>query len=292
MLVDATIVVATYNHARHVSICFQGILQQTTSRRLQIIWHDDASTDDTIIVGERELVNCPHEIVRIHRKKNRMSRRVPTLLDIIEYCHGEYIFIVEGDDFWVHPNKVDMQIDALRSHPELNICFTPAFVASGTPLEVKGITGYHSETQTTMTLEQVIRGDGSFMPTASLCLRRQLFESMPAWLFGFMCVNDYPIQVLASSPAGAFYLPEVTCVYQINHEGSWTEEIFGKPEARMSFEVEFFEILLNMYNFLPEQRDAIKMVALHHFNTLYTLSINNNSLHNIEKALLILKEIK
>jgi len=220
-----------------------------------------------------------------------MSRRVPILIDIFEQCRGEYVFILDGDDCWANSSKVDMQIEALISHPEFKLCFTPAILASGAQLEAKGIECYYSDNRAVMTLDQVIRGDGNFMPTASLCVHRQVFETAPPWFFGYMCVGDYPLQVLASSPNGAIYLPDVTCVYRTEIEGSWTREIFSKIEARMTFEVELLELLRNMHTTLPGHKDAIMSVALNHFNNLCSLSTQNNCLHNIEKGLLILRQI-
>ena len=291
-MVDATIIVHTYNHAPYISLCFRSILEQATSRRLQIVWHDDASTDDTVSLGERALLHCPYEIVRIHQKTNRVSRRIPFLLDIFEQCRGEYIFLIDGDDCWALTDKIDLQIDALISHPDQKVCFTPAIEASGVDLTVQGVLGQHLDTLGVITLDRVIRGNGGFMPTPSLCFRRQVFETAPGWLFGYICCGDYPLQVLASSPAGAVYLPELTCVSRTNIEGSWTTEVLRKPARRVTFEVEFLELLFNIHQSVPGHKDAIMSVALPVLSDLLAYSINKNDFISIEKALLTLKEIR
>jgi len=288
--VDATIIVHTYNHAPYISLCFKSILEQTTSRHLQIVWHDDASTDDTVNVGEKELRDCPHEIVRIHRKMNRMQRRVPFYLDIFEQCLGEYLFFLDGDDCWADPDKVDLQIDAMIAYPEQKVCFTPAILASGNEMKAEGVVGRHFDRRAIIALDSVIRGDGGFMPTPSLCFRRQVFETAPPWLYGYICCGDYPLQVLASSQAGALYLPDLTCIYRTNLPGSWTTKIGTQLEPRLTFEVELLELMLNLHKALPGNKDAFMAIALNHYGSLFSLSVSINDYRYVEKALLILKQ--
>jgi hypothetical protein len=245
-----------------------------------------------VILGEKELLDCPHEIVRIHRKKNLMSRKIPIFLDMYEHCLGEYMFVLDGDDCWALDNKVDLQIDVLNSYPQLNVCFTRAIIASGLELKPIGVASQYGDTRAIMTFEQVIRGDGNFMPTASLCFRRKVFESAPLWLSCSLPVGDLPMQVIASYPAGALYLPDVTSIYRTNIEGSWTTDVHDKLEPRLSFEVEFLELLYSINKSFPGNRDAIMSVALKHFANLVSLSVANNNFSSLEKALLILKEIK
>jgi hypothetical protein len=130
------------------------------------------------------------------------------------------------------------------------------------------------------------------MPSPSLCFRRQVFETAPPWLYGYVCCGDYPLQVLASSKAGALYLPDLTCIYRTSISGSWTTNILTQLEPRLTFEVELLELLLNMHKTLPGNKDAFIAVALNHFGNLFSLSVSNNDFRNVEKAMLILKEIK
>ena len=290
-MVDATVFVITYNHAKYVSLCFQSILQQNTKRRLQIVWHDDASTDDTIAIGEENLLNCPHEVVRIHRQVNSRLNGDSFMPNIFERSSGKYIFWLEGDDFWISTDKVDLQIDALDLHPHVNICFTPAFIVSGMNADPTGVMARHANIQTLYTLDQVILGDGGFMPSPSLCFRRNFLDVAPEWIFESVPVFDYPLQVLTSSPGGALYLPDITCGYRSNAEESWTSRVFNNPPKRMIFEAEFISMLLQLHKTLPGHRGAIVQLAFNHLIALLGLSISLNDYSDLEKALLALKEI-
>ena len=41
-------------------------------------------------------------------------------------CQGEYIALLEGDDYWIDGNKLQRQVDWLDAHPEYTLTFTRA----------------------------------------------------------------------------------------------------------------------------------------------------------------------
>ena len=42
----------------------------------------------------------------------------------LNQCHGEYIAILEGDDFWIDNRKLQKQVDYLDTHPEVTLTVT------------------------------------------------------------------------------------------------------------------------------------------------------------------------
>ena len=64
------------------------------------------------------------------------SRRVPIgRTYLYPKAQGEYIAECEGDDYWTDPDKLQKQVDYMRSHPECSMCFTDQgtyFQESGT----------------------------------------------------------------------------------------------------------------------------------------------------------------
>jgi glycosyltransferase involved in cell wall biosynthesis len=290
-MVDASIVVTSYNHGPYIAQCLTSILEQTTERRLEIVWYDDASTDDTIARGEEALQNCPHEIIRIHQSNNRMQRKIPFMLDQIERCRGEFVFMTEGDDFWIDPRKIDAQIDALIVHPDIKLCFTPANVYSADSSNPLGVLARHSNEQTIFSLDAVIVGDGGFMPTNSLCIRREVFNTAPDWLYGDLPVGDYPMQVLGSAPNGALFLPQVTCGYRQNVQGSWTTSVFNVPSKRIHFEIAFLELLIKLHKSLPGHKDAFFKLIKSHATAFFKLSVDAEDYSQLPRLVAVMNSI-
>ena len=291
-MIDASIIVTTYNHGPFVAQCLNSLLSQITSYAMEIVWFDDASTDDTLTEGEMALMECSIPVHKLHYQNNRKSRRVPTLLDKIELCRGRYIFCIEGDDFWLSPHKLQSQIEALDQMPHLNICFTPAQIYSGTEIKLGNTLAAHSRQAQVFSLEEVIVGDGGFMPTASLCIRREMYDNAPDWLYGYMPVGDFPMQVLAAAPNGALFLPDLTCAYRENVNQSWTQTVFQNPQRRLIFELEFMELLFTMRSHWPEYVCAFERLAMVHYRTLQDLAWRFNDRNAYQRGGSLLQKIR
>jgi glycosyltransferase involved in cell wall biosynthesis len=290
-MIYASIMVVSYNHGPYIAECFASILKQTTERRIEIIWYDDASTDDTITKGEEALKNCTHEVIRIHQINNRMQRKIPFMLDMIERCRGEFFFMSDADDFWIDPKKIDTQIDALIAHPDINLCFTPASLRSAEGSIDFGLFAGHHNDQIIFSLDSVIKGDGGFMPTNSLCIRREVFTAAPDWLYGDITVGDYPIQVLGSAPNGALFLPQVTCVYRKNVGNSWNTLVYNVPTKRIEFEISFLELLIKLHISLPGHKDAFFTLIKVHAFSFFRLSLDAQDFSRLPRLVAVMNSI-
>jgi glycosyltransferase involved in cell wall biosynthesis len=275
-MIDASILIVTYNHGPFIEQCISSILAQETNKKLEIIWYDDCSTDDTIENGEKALKYSKHDVIRLHAMNNRKQRRIPFRLDMIERSRGQFVFITDGDDFWIDKKKIDTQVDALSENPQLNICFTPALIFRENEKKPSGILGAHGKKIDIFSLSKVIEGDGGFMPTNSICLRRSVYDMAPDWFYSHLPVGDYPIQVIASIPNGALFLPTITCGYRHNIKGSWTSTIFNVKENRIDFEISFIEMTVKLYNFIPNQKQSFQKIITEHTASLFKLCLEIN----------------
>jgi glycosyltransferase involved in cell wall biosynthesis len=275
-MMNISIIVVTYNHGPYIKQCLSSILAQETNHKLEIVWYDDCSTDDTIENGEEALKNCNHKIIRLHAINNRKQRNIPFRLDIIERCSGEFLFLTDGDDFWIDTKKIDAQINALNNNPHINICFTPAFIFRDGDVNPIGVLGAHGDKPDIISLRNVIEGDGGFMPTNSICIRRGVYDSAPGWFYGNLPVGDYPIQVLGANPNGALYLPTITCGYRQNVKGSWTNTVFNVKKNRIEFEISFIELIIKLSQCIPNQKEAFKKIANEHTASFFKLCVETN----------------
>ena len=119
--------IATYNHEAFIAQAIESVLAQVCDEPLHIYIGDDASTDGTQTVCER-FAKKDDRIVYVRRKKN--VGLVANTIDLyrrimVDGC--EYIAMLDGDDYWTDPNKLQIQIDYLRNHPEVGFVHTGAF---------------------------------------------------------------------------------------------------------------------------------------------------------------------
>ncbi|MCH7226410.1 glycosyltransferase [Haloferula sp. A504] len=122
----ASVRVSTYQHEAFVRQCMDGILDQVTDFPFEIVVGDDGSTDGAFkILSEYQKQN-PDKI-RLFRSVSNLGRYTGSgLLNGIRIrraCRGKYIALLEGDDYWTSPDKLQRQVDLLESNNELSAAF-------------------------------------------------------------------------------------------------------------------------------------------------------------------------
>ena len=126
-----SIACTTYNHEKYIAHAIEGFLMQYTPFPIEIIIHDDASTDGTADIIRK--LGMSHRIIKpIFQETNQFSlKKKPLGTYVIPQCRGKYIALCEGDDYWTDPYKLKKQVDVLESHPEFAMCFTNSSIVDG-----------------------------------------------------------------------------------------------------------------------------------------------------------------
>lgn len=116
----------TYNHEKYIEDALNSFLMQKTDFPLEVIIHDDASSDSTadIIRGYEE--KYPEIIRPIYQTENQKSKLGSGMNPTFNYprAKGKYIALCEGDDYWTDPLKLQKQVEFMEKNPDVNICFT------------------------------------------------------------------------------------------------------------------------------------------------------------------------
>ena len=114
-----SILCATYNQKDYIAQTIEGFLMQKVNFPIEIIIHDDASTDGTAEIVKDYAKKYPDIIKPILQKENQYSQRIEIwTTHIYPKAQGKYFADCEGDDYWTDPNKLQRQVDFLESHPE------------------------------------------------------------------------------------------------------------------------------------------------------------------------------
>lgn len=108
---------STYNQEKYVRQALDSIVMQKTSFAWEVIAADDCSTDST------------RDIILEYQKRYPQIKPYFTpenvggckkLVSCIEngLFRGRYIAILEGDDYWLNENRLQLLVDFLEAHPE------------------------------------------------------------------------------------------------------------------------------------------------------------------------------
>lgn len=110
-----------YNHEPFLRQCLDGFVMQQTTFPFEAIVHDDASTDGSTAIIREYAEKYPDIIKPIYETENQYSKHDGSLVRVMNaavHPAAKYIAFCEGDDYWTDPNKLQIQVDFLESHPE------------------------------------------------------------------------------------------------------------------------------------------------------------------------------
>lgn len=110
----------TYMHEPFIRDCIEGILMQKTTFPIEVVIHDDASTDKTAEIVREYQAKHPRLIKAICQKENQYSKPGYGTMreDINKLVRGKYIAMCEGDDYWTDPLKLQKQVEFLEGNEE------------------------------------------------------------------------------------------------------------------------------------------------------------------------------
>lgn len=212
----------TYNQEDYIRDALDGFLMQKTNFPVEILIHDDASTDKTADIIREYEQKYPDLILPIYQKENVASKNNVAIGEIQRTrAKGKYFAICEGDDYWTDPLKLQKQVDFMEAHKNLVMCMHNAQT-----LNAKGEFGKYFrykklKDKSIIPKKQFIAKGGGGFPTASIMMRADLFESIPSY-FTIGASPDFCIALHSITQGEIGYLQDEMSVYRLKAKGSWS----------------------------------------------------------------------
>lgn len=245
-MILVSIICNTFNHEKYIRDALESFINQKTDFEYEVLIHDDASTDKTPEIIREYALRYPDLIKPIFEEENQYSKKV-SINDIYQYprVQGKYIAVCEGDDYWIDMNKLQKQVAGLEKHPQIDIC-AHAATAIDAKTKERISTISPRETETIISPEDVISGNGNFVATNSLLYRTALNDMIPP--FRKQLNLDYTLQIHGSLRGGMLYLPDVMSVYRKDVPNSWSDRMKHNRIKRRDFHVRLYKMFkqLNM----------------------------------------------
>ena len=206
----------TYNHEAYIEQAIESVMMQITNFGYHLYIGEDCSTDNTGNICEILIAKYPEQITLVRNKENLGSNN--NALNIYELCFNsgsKYMAMLEGDDYWTDPLKLQKQVDFLEVNLDYNMCFhsVKVFNESKKILEEDVITKPVPETTTIEELSM-----GNYIHTPSVMLRNNF--TLPNW-FAKVPVGDWVLYMIAVKDKKIKKIEEAMAVYRLHHDGIW-----------------------------------------------------------------------
>lgn len=209
-----SVAMITYNHEKFIAQAIESVLMQEVDFGYEIVIGEDCSLDKTGEIVRMYQQRHPDKIRVLAREKNLGMQY--NFVDMLQSCTGQYVALLEGDDYWTSPNKLQKQVDFLDSHPDFTICSHNVHIkyeGQSEPI-VEWLGSDHKEI---MTIEDLL-GDGSGGATCSLVFRNKVFGEFPKWYYQISS-GDWALQILCATKGKMKYFSDIMGVYRKHHGG-------------------------------------------------------------------------
>lgn len=210
----------TYNHERFIRDCLNGFLIQETTFPVEILIHDDASTDRTAdVIKEYEKV-YPYLIKAVYQKENKWSKGIrPNPEFNFPRAKGKYIAFCEGDDYWSSKEKLQRQFDILEENPWIKVCFHKVFILKDREVNKALISVPVNLGKDVFSCKEITKTN--IIPTCSVLAVRDAVTETPDWFYR-LPMNDWPRWVMACKDGCAYIINSEMGVYRIHDGGAWS----------------------------------------------------------------------
>jgi len=203
----------TYNHENYIREAIEGFLMQKTNFFIEIIIHDDASTDGTSGIIQEYANKYPDLFITILQKENQWSKDIrPSPTYVWPRARGKYIALCEGDDYWTDPYKLQKQVDFLEANDDFVLVghlSQANYENQAKPPEV-----YHKIKRGVLRKKDIF--PSYLLQVASVMFRHDVLKKID--LSGIM--GEHSMYILLSQYGKFKVLPDVMSVYRIHDKGA------------------------------------------------------------------------
>lgn len=239
----------TYNHEPFIAQAIESVLMQETDFEYEIIIGEDCSTDATKEIVKKYAAKHPKQIRALLRERNLGGFGRHNFIRTLEECAGEHIALLEGDDHWTSPYKLQKQVDFLDANPDFAGCFHNGMLIDGHGNVLKDrILDLENRTFVQRDMFALYARE----PSCSVLFRSSVVGRLPKW---YLKQNsDFFLDLLITDHGKYFYMDENMCAH-VKHSGGWSaqDQVLKHEE-----QLERFLILYNERKFRKKYTTEIK----------------------------------
>ncbi len=240
-----SVIIPSYNRSDTVGETIDSILAQKVNADIEIIIGDDCSTDSHVKeVLDSYQAKYPDIIHVYYREKN--MRLGANWAQCVKDCHGEFICNCDNDDYWHNPNKLQLQLDYMRQHPECNICITDHRTHNRSTGELKEEKAYFDHSIPT----QRAMWGGSHFCNATIMYRAAFLKShidLDEWIRRRLSLQDWPAWVILTAYTSIDIIPVSTATFGIETVSITRPDTYERYTARLEQDREVCKYLGELF---------------------------------------------
>jgi len=212
-----SVAIIAYQHESYIEQAVLSVLDQKTNFSLEILVADDCSTDRTPEILRFLDQRFPGRLTFLVDDRNLgLSANIQRCR---QFARGKYFAILEGDDYWIDPMKLQRQHDAMQANPTWSMCFgfwkviyesgnrSPVVKPASAPVGPLTVDDFLEENP---------------IQTMSVAMYRQgLVCETPPWHEAIR-IGDWALHIMHTQFGPVGFVPEVLTAYRVHDRGLWS----------------------------------------------------------------------
>jgi glycosyltransferase involved in cell wall biosynthesis len=255
-----TVCIITYNHEKFIAETLNSVLMQKTNFSYTIIVGEDCSTDRTRAILLEYKEKHPHKIELLLNEKNLGPQR--NLMNVHNTAQTKYIAMLDGDDYWTDPDKLQTQVDFMDKNDDYAGCFHKILFKT---IDTSKIYTYPNNViKNSFTIEDVIAMSttGWLIMTSSFVYNKKKTGNLPDWMIGLK-VGDMTVNLLVGHSGKIQYIDKIMANYRENTGSLMTTEAYNKI-TMVKERIKIFKFFDRHTNFIYNTSIQKQLLALYY----------------------------
>lgn len=234
-----SICIFAYNLEEFIANSIESALCQITDFEYEIVIGEDCSKDSTreLVLGYQNKYPDKIRVLCNERNLGIMENYSHT----INQCRGEFIALMDGDDYWINDRKLQTQVNFLTTHPEFSLCFHDAKIIK-TNGDWDDITCCGADHKKIISFNDVVCD--VHVPTSSLVFRRKALTDFPPKNFNNLHCPDRPVFLMLLANGPGYYFNELWSVYRKHPNGFWTGQDY---QSQWRIHLQIYKLMNQLY---------------------------------------------
>lgn len=256
----------TYNHEKFIRQAIESVMEQETDFPFLLIIGEDCSTDSTRDICIELNTKYPDKIQLILNDKNLgVSKNARQLHEACYASGSKYIAILEGDDYWNNPKKLQKQVDFLEKNEDFSVCFHRVQLLTNDQISLGGSDDKDAE----YTIEDFAKGNK--IPTLSVLYRNPTAYKLPDW-FWQCSLGDYALHMINGTFGKYKYFSEPMAVYRHHSDGLHSMKTY---EQQIKMLIQTINVM--KHAFKPSVKQSLEnQVNIHYENLIRQAYVSKN----------------
>ena len=237
-------VIPSYNRANTVGHTIDSIIAQKVNADIEIIIGDDCSTDNAREVLLQYKEKYP-DIIRLFFWEQNLGLGA-NWASCIKECKGKYICNCDNDDYWHNPDKLQLQLDHMESHPDCNVLITNHRCHNR---DTGVITEEVAKINRSVSLQQAMWGRTAFC-NATIMYRADFIKvhlDLDAFISRRLSLQDWPAWVILAAYTDFEVLPVSTATFGIETVSITRPDTYERLEKRYKGDFEVYKYLCELF---------------------------------------------